>query len=152
MAFDMATFDWASLLVTLLIQIVFWVIVVAPALWLSGRLIAGKQNAKFSDAFWIVIVGTVVFYFINFALEYFLLDAITSVTAQSSFLQLIAPLISYLVLLIIWLALVKHFFDCGWLKAFAISIVAVVLAVIIWIIIGFILALIGLSVGWLPIP
>lgn len=150
MAFDMATFDWTSLLITLLIQIVLWVIIVVPALWLSGRFIAGKQ-AKFTDSLWIVITGTVIFFFINFALENFLIGAIDTVTAQSAFLQLIAPLISYLVLLIIWLALVKHFFDCGWLKAFAISIVAVIIAIILWIIIGFILALIGLGVGLLPL-
>jgi hypothetical protein len=38
---------------------------------------------------------------------------------------------------------VKHFFDCGWLKAFAISIVAVIMfAVIIAL-----LALIGIGIG-----
>jgi len=43
---------------------------------------------------------------------------------------------------IIWLALIKHFFDCGWLMAFAIALVAV----IIFVVIVFILALIGISV------
>jgi hypothetical protein len=47
--------------------------------------------------------------------------------------------------LIIWLALVKHFFDCGWLKALAISILAVILFAIIAIILGLLgLALITL--------
>jgi hypothetical protein len=65
-------------------------------------------------------------------------------------------LLSYLILLIIWLALVKHFFDCGWLKALAISIIAIIFAVIIWLIIFFVLGLIGGSAGWfsnlMPIP
>jgi hypothetical protein len=45
-------------------------------------------------------------------------------------------------MLIIWLALVKHFFDTGWLKAFVIAIVAI----IIYIIIVVILVLIGLAI------
>jgi hypothetical protein len=44
--------------------------------------------------------------------------------------------------LLIWLALVKHFFDCGWLKALAISIVAIV----IFIVIAFVLGLVGLAI------
>jgi len=44
-----------------------------------------------------------------------------------------------LVSFIIWLALIKHFFDCGWLKAFVIAVLAAILFVIIAIIIGVIL-------------
>jgi hypothetical protein len=33
--------------------------------------------------------------------------------------------------LVIWLALVKHFFDTGWLRALAIAIVAIIIYVII---------------------
>ena len=105
---------------------------------------AGKEHAKFTDALWIVILGTVIFYFVGFAIENFFADIIGT--------SLIATLISYFVLLIIWLALVKHFFDCGWLKAFAISIIAVIIAIVIWFIIGLILALIGFATGWFPDP
>jgi hypothetical protein len=132
--------DIATLLIGLLINIIFWVITVVPALWLSGRLLAGKQNAKFTDALWIVIIGTVVFYFFN----YFLASFFTS--------GLLLTLLSYVILLVIWLALVKHFFDCGWIKALIISIIAVIIAIIIWLIIGFILALIGIDAGWFPDP
>ncbi len=133
--------DIASLLISLVIQIIFWVIVVVPALWLSGRLLAGKQNAKFTDALWIVIIGTIIFYFIDFALSSFF---------AGIFGSWLGSLIAYFVLLIIWLALVKHFFDCGWIKAFAISIIAVIIAVVIWVIIGVVLTLIGWGTGWLP--
>ncbi|MEM3824175.1 MAG: hypothetical protein QXH87_04505 [Candidatus Bathyarchaeia archaeon] len=44
-------------------------------------------------------------------------------------------------MLIIWLALIKHFFDCGWIMALAIAIIAV----IIFIVIVAILALIGIG-------
>jgi hypothetical protein len=127
-------------LVSLVLNIVIWVILVAPALWISGRLIAGKAKAKFTDALWIVALGTVIFYFTYFAIVSFFADVFGA--------GLVAALISSLVLLIIWLALVKHFFDCGWLKALAISIVAVVVAIVIWFIIGFILALLNIDISW----
>jgi hypothetical protein len=124
----------------MLIMIVVNVVLVVPALWISGRVIAGKNNAKFTDALWIVIIGTIVFFFIYQAIITFFADVFGA--------GLVAALISYLVLLIIWLALVKHFFDCGWLKALAISIVAVVVALVIWFIIGLILALLNIDISW----
>jgi hypothetical protein len=39
---------------------------------------------------------------------------------------------------IVWLALIKHFFDCGWLKAFAIAVLAVIVFVVIIVILGII--------------
>lgn len=118
MAFDVVGF---------LVSIVVNVIVLAPVLWLSGRAIAGKDKAKFTDAVWIVVLGTV----IGALFGAFLKDII-------NFSALLAALIQ----LIIWLALVKHFFDCGWIKALVISIVAV----IIFVIIAAILTLIGIAV------
>ena len=131
-------FDIASTLIGLLVTIVIMIIFVVPALWISGRLLAGKQKAKFTDALWIVIVGTVVFYFFNL----FLTDLLSG----------FAIIISYIIMLIIWLALVKHFFDCGWLKALAISIIAIIIGIIFMIIIAFVLAIIGIGAGWIPIP
>jgi uncharacterized protein YacL len=55
---------------------------------------------------------------------------------------LFTGILASLIQLIVWLALIKHFFDCGWLKAFAISIVAV----IIFIIIAVVLALLGFGI------
>ena len=51
-------------------------------------------------------------------------------------------LIAFIIQLLIWLVLVRHFFECGWLKALAISIVAV----IIFAVIIAILALIGFGI------
>ncbi|HSV49044.1 MAG TPA: hypothetical protein VLH35_01915 [Candidatus Acidoferrales bacterium] len=129
--------DITNMLIELAITVVMWLIFVSPALWISGRLLAGKQNAKFTDALWIAALGAVVFYLFNVFVTEFL--AIWWLS-----------LISYVILLIIWLALVKHFFDCGWLKALAISIIAIIIAVVILFIIAFVLALIGISFGWLP--
>jgi hypothetical protein len=106
---------------SLLIQIVVNVIVLAPILWLSGRALVGKDKAKFTDAVWIVVLGVILGAIVNF---------------------FISGLIAAVIMFIVWLALIKHFFDCGWLKAFIIA----VLAVIIFIIIVAILAIIGIGI------
>ena len=104
----------------LLIQIVVNAIILAPVLWLSGRILVGTEKAKFLDALWIVLIGTVI-----------------GALFGAFFVGIIASIIQ----LVIWLALVKHFFDSGWLKAFIIS----VLAVIIFAVIITILAIIGIG-------
>jgi predicted lysophospholipase L1 biosynthesis ABC-type transport system permease subunit len=116
-------------LIDLGIQILINVIVLSPVLWISGRLLAGKDKAKFTDALWIVVLGTL----IGIGFNYFFAESLGAVTG----------IIASIIMLIIWLGLVKHFFDCGWLKALAISI----LAVIILIVITVLLEIIGIGIG-----
>jgi hypothetical protein len=108
-------------LVALLIQIVVGTIIIAPILWLAGRALVGKEKAKFTDAIWIVLLGIVI-------------GAVVGV--------FIGGLVAAVIMFVIWLALIKHFFDCGWLMAFAIA----VIAVIIFVVIAVVLALIGIGV------
>jgi len=108
-------------LIALLIQIVVGVIIIAPILWLAGRALAGKDKAKFTDAIWIVVLGTVI-------------GAVVG--------AFVGGLIAALIMFIVWLALIKHFFDCGWLKALVIAIIAV----IIFIIIVAVLAIVGFGI------
>ena len=110
-----------------MIDLVIKIIILAPAFWLAGRALAGKEQAKFLDAIWIVILGTLV-------------------GGIFSYFEIIGS-IALIIQLIIWLGLVKHFFDTDWIRAFVIS----VLAVIIIIVVGFILGLIGIGVGLLLI-
>ena len=112
-------------LVGILIQIVISTVILSPALWISGRLIAGKDKAKFTDALWIVFLGSI----IN--------------TVVSAF---IGNIIATIILLIVWLALIKHFFDCGWLKALAIAVVAVVIFAIVIAILAILFAIIGIGI------
>ena len=108
-------------LVALLIQIVVGTIIIAPILWLAGRALAGKDKAKFTDAIWIVILGIVI-------------GAVVG--------AFVGGLIAAIIMFIIWLALIKHFFDCGWIKALAIAIIAV----IIFIVLIAVLAIIGFGI------
>ena len=111
----------------LLIELVIKIIVLAPAFWLAGRALAGKEKAGFIDAIWIVILGTLI-------------------GGIFSYFEIIG-LIALIIQLIVWLGLVKHFFDTDWIKAFVIS----VLAIIILVIVGFILGFVGIGIGLLLI-
>jgi hypothetical protein len=108
-------------LVALLIQIVVGTIIIAPVLWLAGRALVGKEKAKLTDAIWIAVLGIVI-------------GAVVG--------AFIPGWIAAVLMFVIWLALIKHFFDCGWLMALAIAIIAV----IIFIVIVAVLALIGIGI------
>ena len=109
---------------TLLINLIVNIIILSPVLWIAGRLLAGKDKAKFTDALWIVVLGTLI---------------------GGIFSYFFDGLIAAIIVLFIWLALVKHFFDTGWLKAFIIAIVAILIWIVIAVIIGIIvgIAIIG---------
>jgi len=104
-------------LVALLIQIVVGTIIIAPILWLAGRALVGKEKAKFTDAIWIALLGIVI-------------GAVVG--------ALIGGLIASVIMFVIWLALIKHFFDCGWIMALAIAIIAVIFFVVIVAVLAFI--------------
>jgi hypothetical protein len=106
-------------------NIVVGSIIVSPILWLAGRAIVGKENAKFTDAFWIVFLGNVI-------------GGIVSALWSALFVGFSAIIIGAIIQLILWFSLVKHFFDCGGVKAFIITILAVVIFIVIAAIIGFI--------------
>lgn len=94
----------------LAINIIINIIIISPVLWLAGIALVGRRKAKFTDAIWITVLGTIIATFFG-----------------AFFVGIIAAIIQ----LILWLALVKHFFDCGWLMALAISIVAVAIFLVI---------------------
>lgn len=103
-----------------LVGIIVNVIVNSLFVWLAGRALVGAEKAKFTDAIWIVVIGAVIGGILG-AFNWGLIGAVIS--------------------FILWLALIKHFFDCGWGTAFLIAIVAVIIQIII----AFVLALIGFA-------
>jgi hypothetical protein len=109
-------------LVAILINIVVNTLILAPFLWVSGRSLVGKDKAKFLDAIWIVLLGTI----INAAITAFF-----------------PGLVALIIVFIVWLGLIKHFFDCGWIMALAIALVAVVIMFVVGIIL---LAILGLAI------
>ena len=101
----------------LIINIIVSTIVVSPALWLSGRIVVGKEKAKFKDAIITVVIGTIV---------------------GGIFGALFIGIIATVIQLIIWLALVKKYFECGWGAALGISIMAVIIFGVVVVALSFI--------------
>ena len=103
-----------------IIQVAVSTVIGAPVLWLAGRTLVGEDKAKFTDAAWIIILGNVI---------------------GAIFGAIISGLVGGIVQIILWLYLVRHFFDCGWGKAFFISL----LTTILFFVIGFALAAAGFT-------
>jgi len=85
------------------------VVVISLVLWASGRALVGKQKAKFTDAVWITVLGLIV----------------------GAAVQNFIPFVGWLLALIIWLALIKHFFDAGWGRALLIALLAIIIFIVI---------------------
>jgi len=102
----------------MLIQIIAGVIIISPILWLVGRSMVGGAKARFTDAIWIVVLGVI----INTVLGAFIHGAL-----------------GFIVTLVVWVGLIKHFFDASWGKAILIGI----LAIIVLVIVAFLLSLLG---------
>jgi hypothetical protein len=117
-------------LVGLLINIVVSIIVIAPVLWLVGRALVGKEKAKFTDAVWIVVLGIVI-------------GAVVG--------AFVSGIVSSIIMFVVWLALIKHFFDCGWIKAFVIAVLAVIIFVVIVLLLTLLFGIAVIGLG-LPIP
>lgn len=110
-------------------------IIVSPILWFVGRTLVGKEQAKFTDAFWIIFLGNIIGGLVN--------SVFTAVLIGFS-----ASIIGFILQLLIWIWLVKRFFDTTGGKAFVISIIAFIVTVVIFAVLALILASIGMLPGW----
>ena len=118
-----------------LLGIIIGSIIVSPILWLVGKAFVGTENAKFSDAFWIIFLGNVI-------------GGVFNVIFSTIFVGFSASIIGFIIQLLIWIGLVKHFFDTSGVKALAIAIVAFIVTIIIFAILAAILLYFGLLTGW----
>ena len=110
-------------LIGLIIGIVLGSIVTAPFLWLAGKWIVGGDKARFMDAVWIGVLGTVV---------------------NSVIGEIIGGGVGPLAQLVAYLYLVKTYYETGWGNAVVISILTVVIMTVVLIILGTVL---GISLG-----
>jgi hypothetical protein len=93
-------------------------IVLAVVLYLAGLVVAGKRRALLSDAFLISLLG--------------------SVLSTVFFMFIPYRLIALALSIIVWLLLIKRFYEIGWLGAIAVGL----LAVIVFLVVTVLLALI----------
>jgi len=110
-------------LVTLLIQILVAAVILAPVLYGVGKLFVGNK-AKFSHAVWIGVLGVLIGAVVGF------------------FLSGIA-IVGTLIMIVVWLVLITHFFNCGLLRGVAIAIIAGIIYLIVSLIISAILVTLG---------
>ena len=113
-------------LTSLLLQIVVATLILAPVLWIVGRRFVGKDKAKFTDALWIGVLGVVIGAVIGFLLPGW------------------GAILGTLIMIVVWVALIKHFFDCGWLKGLAIAVIAGIIYWVVTLILSAILVALGL--------
>jgi len=114
-------------LISLVIQIVVAAVILAPILWIVGKWFAGKDKAKFTDALWIGVLGVLISAVVGW------------------FLPGLGSILGTLIMIVVWVFLIKHFFDCGWLKALVIAIIAGIIYFIITLILSAILVMLGLA-------
>jgi hypothetical protein len=110
----------------LVIQIVVAAVVLAPILWIVGKWFVGKDKAKFTDALWIGVLGVVIGAGIGFVLTGW------------------GAILGTLIMIVVWLVLITHFFDCGWLKGLVIAVIAGIIYWVITLILSAILVALGL--------
>lgn len=112
---------------SLVIQVVVAAVILAPILWIVGKWFVGKDKAKFTDALWIGILGVIVGAVIHFLLPGW-----------------VGTILGTLIMIVVWLVLTTHFFDCGLFKGLAIAIIAGIIYWIVSLIVSAILVAIGL--------
>ncbi len=101
--------------ISILVSIIVGVIVTAPVLWIAGRLLVGASRAKFTDAVVIVVLGNIAGAVIGAVLSGF---------------------VGALVQIVVFLFLIKKYYECGWLKALAVAVVTVVIFAVVAIVLG----------------
>ena len=96
-----------------IIELIVSTIILSPVLWIAGRVMVSKEKAKFTDAIWIAVLGIIL---------------------RTIIVMALLPNIAWLatiVVAIVWLLLIRHFFDTGWIKGIFITIIAIVILMLL---------------------
>ena len=94
-------------------------IVMTGVFYVAGVIVVGKKRALLSDAFVISLLGTIL----------------------GSICTLFIPLIGVILSFIVWLLLIRHYYETGWLGALAVAILAVIIYIVVLFILAFFLAI-----------
>lgn len=115
-----------TVLVAFLIAFIIYLLVIGFVLWVAGEIVVGRR-VTFGQAFAIAGTGTFLVLAVLFLLQGF-------------------GLLGLLVAFILFLALIKHYFKTGWLAAFGVTIIAVIVAVVLIFVLGI------LTIGLFTLP
>ncbi len=103
-----------------LINFIVNLLVLTVVFYIAGAIVVGRERARFGDAFVISLLGTIV-------------NAIC--------LLFFPPLIGLILSLVIWLLLIRHYYETGLLGALGVGILALVVSVAILFVIDIILGI-----------
>jgi len=117
----MERWTWVFRPVFALAAFIVNLIIMTIVFYVAGIVVVGKQRALLSDAFVISLLGTFVGALFVLFIPWHLLGLLLS--------------------LIIWLLLIKHYYETGWLGALAVAILAVIIYVVVLFVLAFLLAL-----------
>jgi hypothetical protein len=101
------------------ISFIINLVVMTIVFYVAGAIVVGKRRALFSDALVISLLGTVV----------------------GNICSLFFPVIGWILSLIVWLLLIRRYYETGWLGALAVAILAVIIYVVVWVILALIFAI-----------
>lgn len=101
-------------------------LVLTVVLYVAGLIVVGKKRALFSDAFIISLLGTVL---------------------STLFAVLLPGWIALFVSILVWLILIKHLYETGWLGALAVGILVIIIYLAILILLALIFSILGLLAG-----
>ncbi|MBS7616632.1 hypothetical protein KEJ45_05495 [Candidatus Bathyarchaeota archaeon] len=104
-------------------------IVMAIVLYIAGLIVVGKRRALFSDAFIIALVGTFLSTLFIIFIPYGLLASILGI--------------------IVWLLLIKQFYETGWLGAIAVGILAIIIFLAVLILLALVFGIFAVIFEWL---
>lgn len=108
-----------------IIGVAVW-LVTALAVFFAARVVAGSR-ATYARALALTLIGVVTISLFSLILT-----------------VLLGSLVGSILVFAIWLALIKSFFQTGWLGAFGIAVLAIFMLVVIMVILGSLFALIGM--------
>jgi len=117
----MERWTWVFRPVFAVVAFIVNLIVMTIVFYIAGIVVVGKQRALLSDAFVISLLGTFVGALFVLFIPWHLLGLILS--------------------LIIWLLLIKHYYETGWLGALAVAILAIIIYVVVLFFLALLLAL-----------
>jgi len=100
-------------------------IVMTFVFYIAGIIVVGRKRALFSDAFVISLLGSII----------------------GALCTLFFPVIGILFALLVWLLLIRHYYETGWLGAIAVGILAIIVYVVVLIILAILMGL-GLLFLW----
>lgn len=117
----MEKWTWVFRPVFAIVSFIVNLIIMTVVFYIAGIVVVGKQRALLSDAFVISLFGTLVGALFVLFIPWHLLGLLLS--------------------LIIWLLLIKHYYETGWLGALAVAILAVIIYVAVLFVLALLLAL-----------